>query len=51
MLLDQHIKGHHRECEPGVEIRRDRKDRLDLESKARQTLAQIVGGAVLLGEI
>src|SRR2546425_4452568 len=27
---------------------RDRKDRIDLESKSRQTLAQIVGGAVLL---
>lgn len=26
----------------------DRKDRIDLESKSRQTLAQIVGGAVLL---
>ena len=28
---------------------RDRKDRIDLEAKSRQTLAQIVGGAVLLG--
>jgi hypothetical protein len=28
---------------------RDRKDRVDLESKSRQTLAQIVGGVVLLG--
>ena len=27
---------------------RDRKDRIDLEAKSRQTLAQIVGGAVLL---
>jgi len=27
---------------------RDRKDRIDLESKSCQTLAQIVGGAVLL---
>src|SRR5262249_23676715 len=27
---------------------RDKKDRIDLESKARQTLAQILGGAALL---
>jgi hypothetical protein len=32
-----------------VALVRDKKDRIDLESKSRQTLVQLVGGAALLG--